>query len=148
MNTNFFYPSSDHVIRLHSSVMEITNQENRSIFPDKDINQTTEHVQNDYYYPDIFSKLSYYMFSILMNHYFYDGNKRTALATVKLFMNLNGIIYDPNMFSETIEHIIMMTASSIVDKEFLQKYFEMIISGVPDETVQLKIFNYLSNSDS
>ncbi|MCK5744472.1 MAG: hypothetical protein KAH30_07010 [Caldisericia bacterium] len=52
------------------------------------------------------------------------------------------------MFSETIEHIVMMTASSIVDKEFLQRYFEMIISGVPDETVQLKIFNYLSNSDS
>jgi len=147
MNSNFFYPSCDHIIRIHNSVMKKTNQENKGLLQDKDVSQTSDHVQNDFYYPDVYSKLAYYMFSLLMNHYFVDGNKRVALGVIKLFMVLNGI-HVPSIFLDTIEAAIMMVASSMVGKEFLQSYFEMIISGVPDETVQLKIFNYLSNSDS
>ena len=41
-------------------------------------------------YSKIFDKAAVYMFSIISNHVFQDGNKRTGLGSGLLFMKLNG----------------------------------------------------------
>ena len=41
-------------------------------------------------YPDIFDKAASLMHSLLKNHPFIDGNKRTALASAGIFFKLNG----------------------------------------------------------
>ena len=41
-------------------------------------------------YPTIHDKAAFYMFSIISNHVFQDGNKRTGLEAALLFMKLNG----------------------------------------------------------
>ena len=41
-------------------------------------------------YPDILSKASCYLRSLAMNHPFYDGNKRTALLSTVIFLEMNG----------------------------------------------------------
>lgn len=41
-------------------------------------------------YPDIISKAACYLRSIAMNHPFYDGNKRTALLSTIVFLEMNG----------------------------------------------------------
>src|SRR3989338_3185868 len=41
-------------------------------------------------YPDIFDKAGALLQSLLKNHPFVDGNKRTALTSVGLFFKING----------------------------------------------------------
>ena len=41
-------------------------------------------------YPKISEKAGFYMFSIIDNHVFQDGNKRTGLEAALLFLKLNG----------------------------------------------------------
>ena len=40
-------------------------------------------------YPEIHDKAGYYMFSIINDHIFQDGNKRTGLESALLFLKLN-----------------------------------------------------------
>jgi death-on-curing protein len=42
-------------------------------------------------YPDVESKAASLMHSLVMNHPFVDGNKRTGAAVAELFLNLNGV---------------------------------------------------------
>jgi death-on-curing protein len=42
-------------------------------------------------YPDLESKAAALMHSLVMNHPFVDGNKRTGAAVAELFLNLNGV---------------------------------------------------------
>ena len=41
-------------------------------------------------YPDLFSKAAALMDSLIRNHPFVDGNKRTAITAAALFLRLNG----------------------------------------------------------
>jgi death-on-curing protein len=41
-------------------------------------------------YPDIHSKAAAMMHSLIQNHPFLDGNKRTAIAAAVLFLQING----------------------------------------------------------
>ena len=60
-------------------------------YKDKEgISQICDFMQNDLYYPTFLDKLVYLIFSISKNHFFNDGNKRTALAAGSLFLSLNG----------------------------------------------------------
>ena len=46
---------------------------------------------------DLFEQAAAYAFHICQNHPFIDGNKRTALASALVFLDLNGIeINDPH----------------------------------------------------
>lgn len=51
-------------------------------------------------YPDIFGKVAALLQSILKNHAFIDGNKRTALTATGVFLRLNGYILNNNHHHE------------------------------------------------
>src|SRR5690606_2540582 len=42
-------------------------------------------------YPSLYGKAALYMYNICQNHVFSDGNKRTALVAMDVFMRLNGL---------------------------------------------------------
>ena len=64
--------------------------------------------QNEEFHKDIFDKASAYIFYICNNHPFIDGNKRVALATALIFLDLNKIeINDP---SEKLYDLVMGVA--------------------------------------
>ena len=41
-------------------------------------------------YPDVFTKAAALMYSLVHNHAFVDGNKRTAIAAAAIFLSQNG----------------------------------------------------------
>ena len=43
-------------------------------------------------YPDIFTKAAALIHSLLKNHQFVDGNKRTSYVSVGLFLEMNGCV--------------------------------------------------------
>lgn len=56
-------------------------------------------------YPDIFYKSAALLQSLLKNHPFVDGNKRTALSSAGLFLRINGYILK-NMHEEEVKFAI------------------------------------------
>ena len=46
-------------------------------------------------YPDLFHQAAAYLFFVVKNHIFLDGNKRTGLAAAITFLQWNGIHFAP-----------------------------------------------------
>lgn len=55
-------------------------------------------------YPKVFDKAAVYMFSIISNHVFQDGNKRTGLESGLLFLKLNGYKLKENLSKIDVEN--------------------------------------------
>jgi death-on-curing protein len=63
-----------------------------------------------------------YAFHICQNHPFVDGNKRVALATSLVFLDING--YEFNCKDEILYNKIIDVAKGEAKKEGLIKFFE------------------------
>lgn len=66
-------------------------------------------------YPDIHTKAAAMLHSLIRNHAFIDGNKRTGILSVILFYNLNGYAIEVNQ-SELIA-LALDVAEGQVDVE-------------------------------
>jgi death-on-curing protein len=63
-----------------------------------------------------------YTFHICQNHPFIDGNKRAALASSLVFLDING--YELNCKNETLYNEVMDVAKGKIGKEELIKFYE------------------------
>ncbi|WP_330204429.1 type II toxin-antitoxin system death-on-curing family toxin [Cyanobacterium sp. Dongsha4] len=80
--------------------------------------------QNQYYYhkiTNISSLASTYTFSIVKNHPFIDGNKRTGFISGVTFLMLNGSHFTASEVE--VVHIIQTLASGRITEEELQQWF-------------------------
>ena len=75
-----------------------------------------------YLHETIPSMAAAYAFHICQNHPFIDGNKRVALASSLVFLDINE--YEFNCEDEIIYNKIMDVAKSEVKKENLIKFYE------------------------
>ena len=75
-----------------------------------------------YLHKDLFEQAAAYAFHLCQNHPFVDGNKRTALATALVFLDLNGIeLNDPK---KELYELMMKVASGKGTKVELAKKFQ------------------------
>jgi len=91
-------------------------------------------------YSKIYDKTAVYMFTIISNHVFQDGNKRTGLECGLLFMKLNGYRLKENITKINLEskqipksgsdtkgilfNFTMEMASGEIDLDESKKWFE------------------------
>jgi death-on-curing family protein len=61
-------------------------------------------------YPDKYHQAAAYMFYIIKNHVFKDGNKRTGLVTAITFLEWNGIVFSPFDEDNVFEYIMSVAA--------------------------------------
>jgi len=61
-------------------------------------------------YPDLFTKAAALMDSLIRNHPFLDGNKRTGIAAAALFLRING--YRLNATNDELEKFALGVAQS------------------------------------
>ena len=71
--------------------------------------------------PDLFDLAAAYLFGILKNHPFIDGNKRTGLATADLFLYFNG--YSLETEQEDIIQLVLMVSTSEIDEHGASAFF-------------------------
>lgn len=71
--------------------------------------------------PDLFDLVAAYLFGILKNHPFIDGNKRTGLATADLFLYFNG--YSLETEQEDIIQLVLMVSTSEIDEHGASAFF-------------------------
>ncbi|MBN4074112.1 type II toxin-antitoxin system death-on-curing family toxin [bacterium AH-315-E10] len=75
----------------------------------------------DYLHPDLPSMASAYLFHLVKNHPFLDGNKRVSAMSAFVFLDVNG--YDLTASPDAFEKTVIDVASGEMSKEMLTTWF-------------------------
>lgn len=73
-------------------------------------------------YPTLFNKAAALMHSILLNHPFIDGNKRTATVSMSYFLHLNG--YELEVGQKELVNFALSVESKKLDLEQISKWLK------------------------
>ena len=73
-------------------------------------------------YPDVFSKSGALLDSLINNHPFVDGNKRTGIASAVLFLNINGLRCTAS--NQEMEDFVMRVATHHSETDELSLWFK------------------------
>lgn len=122
----FFYFDVAHAVSVHDWIIEHSG----GLAGTKDIGQLEsplQHIQNDWYYPEMEDKLTHLVFSINKNHAFNDGNKRSSLALGAYFLELNGFDYVVKRFVKEMENIAVWVADNVIEKALLHQIISSVL---------------------
>lgn len=72
-------------------------------------------------YPDVFAKAACYLYGIVKNHPFIDGNKRTGSFVAYLFLKKHGVQPPP---LEPYEELVVQVADGKVSMEEVAEFFK------------------------
>jgi death-on-curing protein len=112
------------------------------------IESILDFVQNDLYYPDFVSKLSYLVFRFCSGHFFNDGNKRIALTLGAYFLHKNGQYWAAVQFMQRMEAIVYHIAALNIDNELLLRITQCLVDCSDfDERLKLDIANAMSKGE-
>lgn len=70
---------------------------------------------DEYAHADLFEMAAAYLFHIVKNHPFVDGNKRTGAVAARVFLMLNG--HDVDMAEEAVYDLVIATAEGRATKK-------------------------------
>ncbi|MDJ0766810.1 MAG: type II toxin-antitoxin system death-on-curing family toxin [Myxococcota bacterium] len=76
---------------------------------------------------DVFEMAAAYLFHIVANHPFVDGNKRTGLLTALVFLDINGFRIEHS--SEALYGLTMQVASGTSTKDLVAMELKRIVSS-------------------
>jgi len=81
----------------------------------------------EYLHSDLFQMAAAYLFHLVQNHPFVDGNKRIGLYAALVFLELNEIevIADPDELAD----FVLSVARSEKDKDEISKYFRQLVEA-------------------
>lgn len=75
-----------------------------------------------YLHPDIYSMAAAYLYHVVMNHPFIDGNKRVGTVSALVFLELNG--HELEVSEDLLEKTVFKVASGKMNKEDITKLFK------------------------
>lgn len=75
----------------------------------------------EYAHKDLFEMAAAYLFHLVKNHPFVDGNKRVGAVTARIFLALNGVALD--MPEDAIYDLVIATAEGRADKAAIAAAF-------------------------
>lgn len=123
------YLSLEQIIRLHDSVI----QEFGGLSGIRDYNLLFSCIESpkmamfgDDLYPSFYDKASVYLFNIICNHPFNDGNKRTGAGSALLFLRINKIQIrcDLSPKNKVYENFLVNVARGKITKEQASYFLE------------------------
>ena len=80
--------------------------------------------EGEHLHPNLFAMAAAYLFHIVGNHPFVDGNKRTGAVAAIVFLALNGVDLEPD--EEGLEAITTAVARGKADKIQVADFFHRI----------------------
>lgn len=122
----YFYFDAAHGVQTHDWIIEHSGGRS-GIINIGLLESPLEHIQNDWYYPEIEDKLTHLVFSINKHHAFNDGNKRSSLALGAYFLELNGFDYVVKRFVKEMENIAVWVADNVINKDLLHQIIASIL---------------------
>jgi death-on-curing protein len=86
-------------------------------------------------YPSLASKAGIIVFSLIKNHPFVDGNKRTAFLFGRVFLRLNG--YDVESVAKYYELIVKISRGEVKQEDVFE-WFEVSIDTLENLALRVK----------
>jgi death-on-curing protein len=81
-------------------------------------------------YPTVFDKAAAYLFHIIRNHPFLDGNKRTGTMITLVFLEWNRVHLDlTEEVYFALEELVVGVAEGVVSKEQISSFFSALVIG-------------------
>lgn len=77
---------------------------------------------DQYLHPDIYHMAAAYMYAIIKNHPFLDGNKRTGLLTAVIFLKSNEITIEAT--DDELFNLAIAVAQSLITEEDIAIFFK------------------------
>lgn len=141
----FKYFDIEHAIEVQDYIIENSGGR-KGILNIGLLSSVLEHVQNDFYYPDLESKVCHLFYSINKNHAFNDGNKRSSIVLSSYFLEINGCDNIVSKFMQEMENIAVHVADNKIDKDLLfEIIYEILYHTEYSESLKLKIVTALMN---
>lgn len=109
------YLSTDDILAIHELIVESNEETEPGISSRGDIEYALEHVREGHfgYVPESLHEKAFQLLRLIAaNHPFVDGNKRTALMSVRIFYALNGLKFD---YDRRIKAILKDLATNEAD---------------------------------
>ncbi|MDO8717319.1 MAG: type II toxin-antitoxin system death-on-curing family toxin [Dehalococcoidales bacterium] len=75
----------------------------------------------DYLYTDIYAMAAAYLFHLVRNHPFIDGNKQTGAVASIVFLMMNGI--ELHTDEDAFEKMVLSVAEGNLDKDEITQFF-------------------------
>ena len=75
----------------------------------------------EYLHKDLFEMAAAYLYHIVQNHPFLDGNKRTGAATAIIFLAINGVEVEAD--EEGLVELTLAVAQGNAGKQEIAEYF-------------------------
>ena len=117
----------DHVIRLHRSLIE----EYGGLEGVRDVGLLLSAIampqaayDGEYLHSDIFEMAAAYLYHIVQNHSFLDGNKRTGAAAAIVFLAMNDIQIDND--EEGLVELTLSVATGQAGKAEIAEFFRSL----------------------
>ncbi len=140
------YPTYADVMWLYDRVIEASDGGLKGFRDEGELLYVLDFVQNDMYFPDFLSKMTFLVHRVCHGHIFLDGNKRMGLAIGGLFLSINGI-YKPSLdYLGRMEIVSYHIASGNIDEDLLKNLLADIIAGKDyNENLKLELYNAVLN---
>ncbi len=139
------YITYDEVLLVYEKTIEKSGGGFSGIRDQGGIESVIEFTQNDLYYPDFVSKISYLVYRFCSGHFFNDGNKRIALTLGVYFLHKNHHYWAATQFMQRLEAIIYHIAASHIDDDLLLRIMYSIVNCTDfDEALKIDIANAMS----
>lgn len=109
------YLSADDILDIHELIVESNEETEAGVSSPGHIEYAVEHIQTGHFgqVPDSIHEKSFQLLRLIAaNHPFVDGNKRTALMSVRIFYALNGYSFD---YDRTVKDILKALATDETD---------------------------------
>lgn len=121
---NFTFLSVTHVIEIHSEQIDLCGGEHgvRDLaLLESAIATPRATFGGELLHPTVFAAAAAYLFHIVQNHPFIDGNKRAGLATAVIFLRINGITLEMN--DELLLDLVLRVATGKALKPEIEAAF-------------------------
>ena len=83
-----------------------------------------------FFHEDLAAMAGAYLFHIVKNHPFVDGNKRTGLHAALVFLDVNGYLLDAP--DGNVEAKVLAVASGIMSKEAAARFIREHLMALPE----------------
>lgn len=145
MSNEIQYLSFEEVLVVYQKTIEKSGGGLSGIRDRDGIESIIGFVQNDDYYPDFVTKLTFLVFRFCSGHFFQDGNKRIALTLGAYFLNKNKQYWAAVTFMKRMEAIVYHIAASHIDEELLYRIMFCIVKCNDfDEGLKIDIANAMA----
>lgn len=120
-----WYPTVEDIIAVHDSVIEEDTESEPGIRNPQQIQFPIDYIRHGHFgqLPETIHEKAFHLLRLLAaNHYFVDGNKRTALNTTEMFYLFNGKRFDTG---EDIRALLKLIAvrEELIDREIAVDFF-------------------------